>query len=580
MNSAVTPLFAGVRRANIQLRDYQAELRVKIETAWAGGHRNVVAVLPVGGGKTVVFSGIAADERAPVVVLAHRRELVLQMSLALARQGVKHNILAPRPVVKDIVRAHLQEVGYSFFDVRATVMCASVDTLIARKKQLGNMPETVALWIQDEAHHVLRKNKWGKAAALFPNARGLGVTATPERADGKGLGRHADGLFDVIVCGPTLRELIEDGWLTDYKILAPPPSLEMRPEDIGASGDYTQKALAVASKRSRVVGDAVEHYLKYGKGKRWITFTTDLETSAKMAQEFQAQGVPTRAVDGTSADEFRSQSVRMLRDNELLNLVNVDLFGEGFDLPSVAGVSDARPTESFARFVQAIGRMLRPEYAPGYPLDTREQRLAAIAAGPKPYALYIDHAGNVIRHAVARNGVIDVCYRRWSLDGREKRGRRKSGDALELTRCLNPGCMLPYEAVKPACPHCGHKPEPGNRSGPQFVDGDLTELDPAALRQIAREIDRVDGAPSIPLGVPWAAQMAARKSHIERQHAQAELRAVMASWAGVEKARGRCDAERYRLFYRLFGVDVATAKTLGAREARELAEKITESFYD
>jgi|SRR5690554_1323956 len=576
----VKPLFAAVRRATITLRDYQQRLRDGVQQAWDAGHANVCAVLPVGGGKTVIFSTIVADERTPVCVIAHRQELVAQMSLALARMGVRHNILAPRDVVKMITRTHLREVGHSFFDPNNGVAVASVDTLNARKAQVQQWAQTVGLWVIDEAHHVLAKNKWGKAAQLFPNARGLGVTATPERADGKGLGRHADGLFDTLVEGPKLRDLIDLGWLCDYRIVAPPPSLQMRPEDIGASGDYSQKKLAAASKRSRVVGDVVEHYQRLVPGQKGITFATDLETSQRIAAEFTASGVPARAVDGGSADEFRAQSVDMLRNGELSQLTNVDLFGEGFDLPSVQCVSDARPTESFGRFVQVIGRILRPEYAEGHPLDTPEQRLAAIAAGPKPVATYIDHVGNTVRHAVARycprlgRTVIDVCYRDWTLDARERRSKGRGGDVTALTTCKNPACLLPYEAVKPRCPYCSHKPEPSNRSGPEYVDGDLTELDPAVLKQITAEVARVDGPPKFPAGAPQHVTQSIRKKHSERQQAQQELRNAMAWWAGYERARGRCDAERFRRFYRIFGVDAGNAKALGAKEARALAEKI------
>lgn len=579
----VTPIFAAVRRAAVTLRDYQQDLLDRINAAWLEGHQNVCAVAPVGAGKTVLFSRVVSDERAPVCVIAHRQELVSQMSVALARMGVRHNILAPRPVVKLIVQRHLRDVGHSFFDPNSSAGVAGVDTLIARKNQLGAWAQSVALWVIDECHHVLRKNKWGKACELFPNARGLGVTATPERADGHGLGRHARGVFDTLVEGPKLRDLIDQGWLCDYRIVAPPPSLEMRPEDVGASGDYSQKKLAAASQRSQVVGDVVEHYLRLAPGQRGITFTTDLDTSRRIAAEFTASGVPARPVDGGSDDQFRAQSVDMLRSGQLLQLTNVDLFGEGFDLPAVRVASDARPTESFARFVQVIGRILRPEYAEGWPLDTAEQRLAAIAAGPKPVATYIDHVGNTARHAVARycprlgRAVIDVCYREWSLSCRERRSRGR-GDVTAVTTCRNPRCLLPYEAVKPVCPHCAERPVPADRSGPKQVDGDLVDLDPAVLTQIHREIERVDSAPRFPAGAPSHVQYSIRKKHTERQQAQAELRAMMAWWAGAERALGRCDQERYRRFYRLFGTDAATAQTLGAREARELAAKIAEEM--
>ena len=169
----------------MELRPYQAELERAIQQVWAGGTSNALAVLPTGGGKTVLFSYIKHHHAGHSIAIAHRQELVEQISLALAREGLKHQIIAPQPVVKQCIARHMQELGHTLYDPRATTAVAGVDTLL-RRKNIDWAKFT--LWVMDEAHHVLTDNKWGKAVALMPHAKGLGVTATPVRADGRGLG--------------------------------------------------------------------------------------------------------------------------------------------------------------------------------------------------------------------------------------------------------------------------------------------------------------------------------------------------------------------------------------------------------
>ena len=581
------PLVAAVaaQAARPTLRDYQQELRADIEAEWSAGHANVLAVLPTGGGKTRTLADIVHDHKGACCVIAHRQELVGQIALALASYGVAHRIIGPPKVVKFVVALQVRELGRHFYDPSARVAVAGVDTLVSgsRAGALSAWAAGVTLWIQDEAHHVIRGNKWGRAAEMFPNAKGLGVTATPARTDGKGLGRHADGVFDAMVQGPTLRGMIALGWLTDYVIYAPEPSIVMDPDAVGSTGDYSRPKLAKASARSGIVGDVVQEYLKVASGKTGVTFTTDVATSEKIALRYKAAGVEAQAVDGNTDDFVRADAVRKLGAGVFQQLVNVDLFGEGFDLPAIFVVSLACPTESIIKFAQQCGRALRPMFAPGMPLDTPEQRRAAIAAGPKPRAIIIDHVGNVLRHAVARPDpltgelIIDICYREWTLDRRDTRGSSKS-DAIALTTCRNPEggpggspCARPYEAFRPRCPYCGFEPVPADRSTPDFVEGDLTLLDPSALTAI---LDQRDPPLRIPQGVSNVAQMGARKQHRLREEAQARLREVMAWWAGYGALWGLEDRELWRLFYQIFGVDAATAQTLKTREAAELTERV------
>jgi ribosomal protein L32 len=298
----------------------------------------------------------------------------------------------------------------------------------------------------------------------------------------------------------------------------------------------------------------------------------DVEEACTVASAFRTQGVPAEVVSADTADTARAAILRRFKNREILQLVNVDLFGEGFDLPAIEVVSFARPTQSFALYSQQFGRTLRlmipDDLALRWDSLTVAARKKAIAESGKPVGIIIDHVGNVMLH-----GLPDAS-REWTLDRRERRGGKKS-DAIPLRICANTDCLQPYERVHKTCPYCGFYPIPAVRSGPEFVDGDLTELDPAVLAALRGEIARIDGDFHSPRGLDMMAQMGARKHHVNRQQAQASLRNGIAWWAGCEAARGYSESESYRRFFFKFGVDVANAQLLGAREAGELADRVT-----
>jgi hypothetical protein len=398
-------------------------------------------------------------------------------------------------------------------------------------------------------------------------------TATPLRADGKGLGRHADGLVDAMVLAPSMRDIIDMGYLTDYRIFAPPSDLDLtQVATSAATGDFNADQLRKAVHKSHITGDVVAHYLKLAPGKLGVTFAVDVEAATEIAAAFRAAGVPAEVVSAKTPDALRAQILRRFKAREVMQLVNVDLFGEGFDLPAIEVVSFARPTESFALFSQQFGRALRlmltREELAGYDLLTNEGRKAVIAASAKPVAFIIDHVGNVLRH-----GLPDA-RREWSLDRRERRSGGKS-DAIPMRVCVNPECIQPYERVFKCCPYCGHYPPPPSRSAPEFVDGDLTELDPDTLAALRGNIAKIDGDAVVPWGASAEVQGAVRRRHWERREGQKALRNVIAWWAGLESAQGRGESESYRRFYHRFGIDVANAQTLGTREAAELAARVS-----
>lgn len=555
------------------LRDFQSKFEGDICQAWQNGARNVMAVAATGAGKTVVLSKLLYMEPAGSIAIAHRQELVSQISIALARNGVRHRLVGAKKgssLIRIISALQVSELGYSFFDPNAKTGVGGVDTII-RMDANDSWFKQVRLAVQDEGHHVLKENKWGKVAEMFPNARGLFPTATPIRADGRGLGRHADGLVDALVTAPSMRDIINMGYLTDYRIFAPPSDLDLSQVATStATGDFNADQLRKAVHKSHITGDVVAHYMRLSPNKLGVTFAVDVEAATEIAAAFRSNGVPAEVVSAKTPDSLRAAILRRFKNREVMQLVNVDLFGEGFDLPAIEVVSFARPTESFALYSQQFGRALRLMLAPqelqGYDSLTNDGRRAVIAASSKPVAFIIDHVNNVLRH-----GLPDA-KREWSLNRRDKRA--KKSDAIPLRICANAICMQPYERTNRCCPYCGNYPEPSARSAPEFVDGDLMELDAATLAALRGEIARIDGDVMIPYGATPEVAGAIRRRHWERRQGQQSLRNMIAWWAGLENAQGHGESESYRRFYYKFGIDVATCQTLGTREAAELASKI------
>lgn len=536
----------------MQLRPYQQKLKDDCYTAWQSGLRNNVLVLPTGGGKTVVMGSMAQDQKVPGCVIAHRTELVGQISLTMARFGIQHNVIGPSSTVKFCIGQHIHELGRSFYSPRGLVTVAAVDTLMARADSVKQWAADQRWWMIDEAHHTLADNKWGTAIKMFGNAVGCGVTATPLRADRKSLHADQGGVFHNMIVGPSMRELINAGSLCDYRIFAPPSSIDVSNVKIGSTGDYSQPGLREAAHKSRIVGDVVSHYLRLAKGLRGITFTVDVEQAIELAQAFNAAGVPAMAVSAKTPDEVRAAAVKKLRDGTLLQLVNVDLFGEGFDVPAVEVVQMARPTMSYGLFVQQFGRALR--ILPG-----------------KERGLIIDHVGNVKMHN------LPDAPRNWSLYS-EERGKRGAmdPDVLPVSTCVE--CFQAFEAKTRTCPFCGHTPEPQGRSKPEFVDGDLTELDPATLAIMRGEIDRIDGPPLVPSHLDAIARKRLENVWRDRQQAQHDLRHAIALWAGIWRDKGANDTEIYRRFFFRFGTDIGTAQTLNRADADALKQRIQETW--
>lgn len=530
----------------MNLYPYQQKLLEDIYAAWDSGARNIMPVLPTGGGKTVIFSRILRDHNGVSCAIAHRQELLSQISLSLAENGVYHRICSQQSVIREIVKQHVIEYKQSFYDPSAAVVVAGVDTLKNRQKE--KWIKQVTLWVCDEGHHLLEKNKWGKVIAFFPHARGAAFTAHPERADGSGLGRAYDGLIDKLVVGPSGRDLIDQGYLSDYIIHTPP--MNFHPEDIpisSATGDFNKPKLVAAMREAHIVGSVVDCYLKFAPGLLGVTFATDVEEAQTFTDKFNAAGVPAALITAKTPIKERMDLLRNFRAGRLKQLVNVDIFGEGFDLPALSVVSFARPTASRNLYCQQFGRALR--------------KLKG-----KSHAIIIDHVGNFARHRFPDTP------RAWTLERRERRSRGETeGNPIKM--CTNPECFRPYEAHLTHCPYCRHKPIPESRQSIQHVEGDLLELDLATLTEMRNRIDVPFDADRF-AGAPMVALRTAMKRHRDKVEAQEHLRTSIAIWGAIQKREGMSKSEAYRKFFLKWKTDVLSAQALEARAALELNELV------
>lgn len=541
------------------LRPYQEKLVAETYSQWDKGVQFVAMVSATGSGKSMTLTAIVAKERDRgqyVLVLAHRQELITQLSDTMGRMEIRHQVIAANKVVRFAAKQSMENHGINYVDPNARVMVASVQSMreakIADLAKLGNKLTVV----QDEFHHATKKSKtWGGVLTPLLNAgaRGLGPTATPCRADGQGLSRETDGYADVIVEGPSMRWLIDNGYLSQYKIYCPPTDLRLdNVETSKTTGDYKEKELKAEIGRSHIVGDIVSHYLKICPGKRGITFTVGVDTAEEVAEEYRKRGVPAIALSGRNADEERVQAIRDLKSGKILQIVNDSLIGEGVDIPAVEVVSFARPTQSYALYAQMFGRALRPFEG-------------------KSHAIIIDAVSNVMRH-----GLPDA-PREWSLDRRE----RRTGKSEPSTVRVCTACAAVYERFLDACPDCGEPvPKPAQRSGPEFVDGDLYELDPDVLAQMRNEVVGARETPEAMRDrltaqhVPMPGVVANVKRQKERLDELVKNDILMAQWAGHRRAEGLSDSEIFRKFFITFDIDWLSAQSLKKDEALKLREKL------
>lgn len=412
------------------LRPYQAKAVHAVRVALRA-HPRVLLVSPTGSGKTVMFSHIAASASAKgnrIVILGHRQEIVDQISAALDEMAVRHGLVAPgHTMTADLVQV------------------ASVQTLVRR---IADVPAP-ALLVPDEAHHATA-GSWRKVIDAWPAARVLGVSATPERLDGAGLG----AVFGALVQGPTTRELIAEGWLCGYDYFAPPVRVDLSAIR-SAMGDYAIAELAGAMDKATITGDAVEHYARLLNGRPAIAFCVTIAHAEHVAERFRAAGFRAAAIDGKMAKGERRERIHDLAAGRLNVLTSCEVISEGVDVPVVAGAILLRPTKSLAMYLQQVGRCLRRKPDGGR-------------------AVILDHVGNCTRHGMPDEP------RAWSLDGKKARAGAPPVRTCRTCYATFPAAAAPVCKIDdPACPLAADAEAAGagGKEMPETVSGVLERLD-------------------------------------------------------------------------------------------------------
>jgi len=415
----------------ITLRPYQESGIAAVRAEIGRGSKRVLMVLPTGGGKTVIAAAIitgAVRKGKRVLFLAHRRELIGQCYQKLIDSGLAHDqvgvILAGDPRRRP----------------QAPVQVASVQTLVGRAK-----PPADVVFV-DEAHHTTATS-YATILAAYPDAAVVGLTATPCRGDGRGLGDAFAALTQVA----TFRELAEGGYLTVPRVFS-----TRHPIDLTAikttGGDYNLGALDAAVNTRELVGDIVEHWQQHAEGRTTVVFAASVEHSRAVVERFVAAGVAAEHLDGTTPSDVRDAILARLASGETAVVSNMGVLTEGWDLPRCKCVVLARPTRAKGLYLQMAGRGLRP--------------WADVSA------LILDHGGCVIAHGFPQDD------QEWSLDAKKKRPT-----APPVKTC--PGCFAALATATRVCPECGHVFAAAEREGPQEVDGTLVEVQPASAAPVA-----------------------------------------------------------------------------------------------
>lgn len=546
-------------------------------------HRNVLAVLPTGAGKTLVKAEYARrhyQNREVTIIFAHRDVLLGQISDACCMMDTPHTFICSDKTRRNITNDNLVEYGDSFWDENSPIIVASVDTFLARLKA-GLLPpaflESVKHWMLDESHHLTVGTKWHQCIETLVNADGLGVTATPIRGDKKGLGAHANGIFTAMSVTTTMWDLIKVGRLTPYKIFTV-GKIDTSGIKKNSNGDYNEKQLYMKTKEAGITGDAVREYKRHLNGQPVITFCVNVEHAKEVAAAFNAAGVPSKVVSAKTPDGERQQALRDLKEGRVLNLVNVDLFGEGFDAPAVMGVIMLRRTESYSLFKQQFGRMLR--VSPG-----------------KQFGTLIDHVGNVKFFMEEYRLTAPHDDPEWTLDSTRSNKKREDdqpplAETIECPECHTFGLvMTPEKAaesdgkafifINGVCPECGHvetEEEHETRVRElKIKEGDLIPLEIDAVAElIAMRDGMYKPVSEFKASLGHATfRHAAVNQFATRQHQLDTLRHKIQKWCENHGAKTQQSVTLVQLdFEREFGINIFKAQAGTANEMRELAGKI------
>lgn len=402
------------------LRPRQIQALADLQQAYANGARAPILVAPTGFGKTATAAEIVRRSLAKgkrVWFLAHLREILDDTASRLTAAGIPHGQI---------------RAGRSA-DYSQLVQVVAVKTAVRRPR----LPRP-DLIIVDECHLAVA-NTYRRVIEAVGRPRLLGLTGTPRRLDGRGLGE----VFDLLVLTCSTAELIEEGLLAPIRVFCPPGAdlsgLRRR------GGDFDQGEAGAILSRPAVVGDALSHWRKLCSGRRGVAFCTTVAHAQAVAEQWRRHGYRAMAVHGGSDDAERREAIVGLRAGRLDLVACAELWIAGVDVPEIDAVIWLRPTQSLTAWLQGNGRGLR--IAPG-----------------KTDLLILDHVGNTLR----LGHPLEV--HEWSLDGRSKKARDAS---LSVKVC--PACFAAMPSAKPKCPDCGHQ-FMAERRELEHVDGELQEV--------------------------------------------------------------------------------------------------------
>jgi DNA repair protein RadD len=382
----------------------------------------------------------AVERGNRVLIMVHRQELLKQASRSLSSLGIQHGLIAP-----------------GFSGERDPVAVASVQTLDRRLKKTAIDFDFVII---DEAHHV-GATTWARVLSHFPNAKLLGVTATPIRLDGKGLGIDTGGIFDDLVTGPNISELIEGGFLVPPVVYAYPNEIDLTGVK-RSKGDFLARDVATRVDKPVITGCAVDHYSRLSPGEPAIAFCASLNHATHVTEQFRRAGYNSEVIHGGLPDGERQEMISGLASGRIHVLTSVDLISEGTDIPICSVAILLRPTASVGLYLQQVGRILRT--APG-----------------KTRGLILDHVGNCLKHGLPDDD------RQWTLKGMRRVQKTDEDGEIFLRQCLK--CFHLQASRKLRCEKCGHvnlKRQEISRE-PDEVDGELKEITKETLRRFKED---------------------------------------------------------------------------------------------
>lgn len=388
------------------LRPYQSRAIELLRESYRQGHKRVVLVSPTGSGKTVIAMAIvelaAVKNGGRVLFIAHRREIIDQTSKKLDEIGVHHGV-----IMGDDGR----------HDLSAPVQVASIQTLIRRE-----LPPADFIII-DECHLSVA-NSYIKVLDAYNDTPVLGLTATPWRTDGRGLG----SVYQDMVVVSQVKGLIQRGFLIAPEIYAP-----YRPDLSNVkvrAGDYVEADLSRALDKNHLVGSIVHHWKAYARDKITVAFACSIQHSKHIVENFLKAGVPAAHIDHETPRDERNAVLEKLASGEIKVVSNVGILTEGWDLPALEVAIMARPTMSESLYLQMVGRIMRPTKG-------------------KTRAMMLDHAGCFFDH---NSPIVDRCY---SLEDRKQSRKKKGKNTNKIKTC--PDCYRVCAVNALTCKGCGYQ---------------------------------------------------------------------------------------------------------------------------